>query len=813
MKRPRNIAWRQALRWVRGSLCLALAGFVLLALARSGLVAPEPTILLRDRNGFFLGELAPGPDTDFGYWPLESLPPRVVAATLAIEDRRFRLHPGVDPIAVGRAGLQLVRNGRRVSGASTLAMQIARMQSPGARTYLRKAHEALTALLLTLRNGREALLAHYLRIVPYGNRIHGIAYAARRYLDKPVEDLSWAEIAFLTAIPQAPARMNPFTPSGRARATARGKRILDALLRQGELSRAEHGLAYEQIGRLSVPPRGERSPSALHALLRLEAQLREPAARLALPRPPIVTAGLDLELQERVTARAAAAVRSWEGRGAANAAIVVLDLRGLEVLAWAGSTGYFDARHSGALDYARVERSPGSTLKPFLYALALERGRIGPASVLDDLQRAPSGITNSDDSFLGPILPRVALANSRNVPAANLLLDLGLHPAYGFLRALGLHDGRWPARRFGLELAIGGLPTTLERLVRAYGALAADGLLREPLWWRGQALPEPVRVLSEDTARRITLYLSDPMARLPTFSRRGATEYPFPVAVKTGTSAAYRDAWAVAYSTRHLVGVWVGHPDARPMNRLSGYRSAARLAQGVLLDLHRSERDGLHNVPFPPPRRSSALRVCARTGRLATPACDQVLLEWFRSGEEPTSACAAHTRLAVDTRNGLLATFRTPQEYVEVQTFTALGPRYAAWAASAGLPPPPSALSPGESGTPRPEPEVQGSEPARSARPPQSRSGPGPVLRITAPQNREVVLRDPEVPAELSSLVLSVVADPPVEQVVWYVDGEPYRIVDSPYATRWQLRPGEHTFQARIPFTGAASAPVRIRVQ
>ena len=183
---------------------LPFFAFSVLVLWRSRLVAPDPSFLVRDRQGRFLAEIG-GDGGAFGYWPVEKLPPRVVAATLALEDRRFWGHAGVDSLAVGRALLQNLRGGRRVSGASTLAMQVARMQHRGSRTYVRKALEALTALVMTGLHGREAVLAHYLRVVPYGNRIHGIAYAARRYLDKPVEDLSWAETAFLAAIPQAPA--------------------------------------------------------------------------------------------------------------------------------------------------------------------------------------------------------------------------------------------------------------------------------------------------------------------------------------------------------------------------------------------------------------------------------------------------------------------------------------------------------------------------------------------------------------------------------------------------------------------------------
>ena len=227
------------------------------ALWRAHLAAPPPTFLLLDREGRFLGEVGAAAGRRARVLARRSRSAaRVVAATLALEDRRFWSHPGVDPKAVARAVSQNFRSGRRISGASTLAMQVARMQTPGARGYRRKAVEALTAVLLTARYGREDVLRHYLRIVPYGNRIHGISYAARRYFDKPVEDLSWAEIAFLSALPQAPGTMNPFLPAGRHRAAERGKRVLDWLAERGVLTPAEHELARRQIAELHLAREG-----------------------------------------------------------------------------------------------------------------------------------------------------------------------------------------------------------------------------------------------------------------------------------------------------------------------------------------------------------------------------------------------------------------------------------------------------------------------------------------------------------------------------------------------------------------------------
>lgn len=813
MRRLPSIPPRLLALFAAAGLCLAV---LVPAAARARLVSPEATLLLRDRNDVFLGEVAlAAKQAQFGYWTLPEVPPRVAAATIAVEDRRFQSHPGVDAIAVARAVAQDVRHMRRVSGGSTLAMQVARLQHPGRRTLLRKAQEAVTALLLTARYGRERILRHYLEIVPYGNRIHGIGYAARRYLDKPVADLSWAETAFLTAIPQSPRRMNPFDSEGRLCAIRRGQRILRLLHARGALSRDELALATREIRRLHVPPRGERPREAIHAVLRFAAEAGKPEVHEALRGRNVVRLTLDLSLQRRVALSARWAVEAWERQGAGNAAVIVVDRRRNEVVARVGSTKWADAEHAGAIDFARVPRSPGSALKPFLYALALERGAITPATILPDLDRGAGGIANADDLFLGPLLPRVALANSRNVPAADLLDRMGLAEGYDFLRALGLHDGSVPVQRYGLGLAIGGMPATLEDLVRAYTVFTNDGVLLEPLAWEGQIRPAPRRLLSEETARAVTLYLADPMARLPTFPRMGVTEYPFPVAVKTGTSSRYRDAWTVAFSSRYLVGVWVGHPDFKPMNRLSGYRAAAELAQKVMVSLHADQADGLQDLTFAAPRGAASVRLCAMTGRLAAEACEKTVAEWIRPGLEPLDPCAAHRRLAVDTRSGLLATRATPRRFVEVRTFVDLGPRYAAWAAAAGMAHPPGISAReisarGDLRSPRVPPSSKDIEEFSGA--PVS-SEPTARLRIVSPENGLRVVRDPETPAADATVALKVVVSPAAREIVWWVDGEPFATVPWPYTARWKVTPGTHTFVARLPFVKLASPPVSIRVE
>jgi len=335
---------------------------------------------------------------------------------------------------------------------------------------------------------------------------------------------------------------------------------------------------------------------------------------------------------------------------------------------------------------------------------------------------------------------------------------------------------------------------TLEALVRAYTVLAGDGRLGGLVWYdRGDTAP-PRRILSEDTARQLALFLADPQARLPGFARMGALEYPFPVAVKTGTSSRFRDAWTVAFSSRYVVGAWVGDPDSRPMNRLTGYRSAAELVQRVLLYLHRNDDPLLAPQSFPPPRGFRPARLCALTGRRATDACEHVVVEWFRPGEEPVDDCVAHVRLAVDARSGRPATRATPRAFVEVRTFVDLPPRYAAWAAGAGLPASPSALS-------LPTSYADTPTPPRRIR-----------VAITSPQNGSHLLRDPETPKSLATLALAVTVDPPAPQVVWLVDGRPWKVVDRPFSTRWPLAVGEHVFEARVPALGAVSSRVTVTV-
>ncbi|MTJ80803.1 MAG: glycosyl transferase, partial [Telmatospirillum sp.] len=805
-----------------GLALAGLAGLALAAAARSGFATPAPSLLLQDRHGIYLAQFgSAGRDGDFGYWPVERVPPRVAAAVLAIEDQRFRTHPGIDPFAIGRALWERLSGGRR-SGASTIAMQVARMQDPGARTLPRKLLEAATATLMTLRHGRQAVLCQYLRLVPFGNGSHGIAHAARWYLDKPVEDLSWAEIAFLSAIPQSPARMNPFSEEGRSRAIRRGHRILAALHRDGVVDDEAFALAERQIDAVTVPDRAVRPPEVLHALFRIRAEL---AARDYAGDPLVVTT-LDLDMQRHVRSRAVEALEEWSRRGAEQVSVVVLDRASREVLSWIGSDDYF-ARAAGAIDFAGVSRSPGSALKPFLYALALDRGRIAANTVMADLPDTVWGIENADHDYLGPLLPRQALANSRNVPAAWVVRQTGLDEAYLFLSELGLHDNRQSAQRFGLVLAVGALPTTLERLVRAYGALADDGRLADLAWWTEAARPPPRQILSPATARLVTLFLSAPAARLPSFPRRGANEEGLPIAVKTGTSQGYRDAWAVAWTPRYLVGVWTGRARGSSMRSLAGAQSSAALAQTVLLDLHRQRGDAGGARGFPPPDGYRPVDLCAKTGLRAAHRCAETMVEWFPDGHVPEEDDVFQI-LRVDLRNGLLAAPWTPAAVTGERTFAALAPEVAAWGAAHNLPAPPAELSPldrpvrvpsGRRGRSAVLNDGQvpgtgaGAGTADSADGPATRPAAAMRMAVVAPRDGLRMVRNPETPPDAMALNLRAVVSPGIDRIVWLIDGAPFGTASPRESVHWPLVPGAHRFEVATPDGRFRSQPVAIEVE
>jgi penicillin-binding protein 1C len=752
------------------------------------LATRTPSQVLLDRRGRFLGEVF-GAKESYGFWPLPaSLPTKVVVTTLETEDRSFYEHDGVAWGSVLRAAWQNVSNRRVISGASTIAMQVARMQHPRTRTLFAKLHEGTEGLLLVRKHGHDAVLRQYLTIAPYGNRTHGIVRAANLYFDKPIDDLSWLQAAYLAALPQQPSRMSPWTKDGHARAMARARRILTQLHQRRVIGDEDLHVALTSELALSKHP--ARPKEAMHAVLAWSRRL--PTDRV------IHRTTIDLDVQRTAFKALTDNLGTLRSAGAGNTAGLVVDLPTGEVLAYVGSADYFDADARGSIDYLATRRSPGSALKPFIYAMALENGTHTPASELPDtpveFATANGGLyvpENITHTFLGPMLLRQALGNSRNIPALRVLSEVGVDRVVQRLERGGVKQVKYDPSAYGLTLAMGSLHVTPIELAQLYTALGNKGVT-VPLKRFVDETPAPgVRLLSEDAAMLTAHMLADPEARRPAFPPGGSLDYDVAVAVKTGTSQGYRDAWAAAFSDRLLVVSWVGNHDWRRMNLVSGATAAAPAVHTILEKVSPDIRPWLApTMTFALPSGSVAVDVCALSGRLPGPRCPHVKTEHFVRGTEPSHPCPFHAEVRLDRRTGLLAGPSCPAAVVETHAMLTLPEVYASWARRQRLSIAPTVESPL---CPTTDPSIR-------------------TVRIREPAPASRYLFDPDTPRALSTVKLSASVQPATEEVVWLVDGTPIARVGYPHEVRWPIAPGAHVIRAVLAGGREASAPVRITV-
>lgn len=613
----------------------ALWGWVMLPLPEEmARPAPVPRVVIEDRGGLPLRSTRATDGSRGGWTPLARIDPRLVQAFLAAEDHRFFQHPGVDLRAVARAARDNLRGGRR-AGASTLTMQTVRLLHPLPRSWTGKARQAAWALRLDAHRDKDAILEEYLNRVPLGQASVGVSAAASLYFGASARELSLGQAALLAGIARSPSRDNPLVSPARARAR---RDVVLARMRALGLATADE---VARARREPVLP-AEVRPAFLapHFTTRVlqwareEAEGREPDG--------LLRTSLDLELQTLLEAEVRHTVRVLGDRGARHAAAVVLDNATGEVLAWVGSPD-FRAPQTGQVDMVVSPRQPGSALKPFLYALAFDRGHTA-ATVLPDVPRTfatslgPYRPQNYDRRFHGPVRAREALASSYNVPAVELAERVGVEPLLATLHRAGFASLSRDASHYGLGLALGNGDVTLVELANGYRALARRGEWT-PWRWRpaapGEAAPRRERVVSARSAALVLDVLADAEARAPGFGRETPFDLPFPVAAKTGTSRHFTDNWAVGVTQGFTVAVWVGDFSGRPMQGVSGITGAGPLLYRALLATASRRAPGV--LPAPEEAGLVPARVCRLSGLLATPACASTV-EYFLPGTEPREA-------------------------------------------------------------------------------------------------------------------------------------------------------------------------------
>jgi penicillin-binding protein 1C len=607
-----------------------------------------PELELLDRAGRTLRSVRPDNQPFRRSVEYGEIPTALIQATLAAEDRRFWRHPGVDWRATLRAAWQAARHGRVLSGGSTITQQLIKLAEPRPRTLRTKVIEAAQALRLEQVWDKQQILAAYLNRLDYGNLNRGCAAVALFYFGKPLRDLSPAECALLAGLPQAPSRLNPQAHFDRAR--KRQQWILGQMRVAGWLSEDEFRRAWGEPVRLAASGRSFEAPHFVDLVLALAGAPDAPPGlgarqssgaleptretkeapgdwrtpgrwRNPLSPEPFHTT-LDLELNRVAEAALRQHLSRLREQRVSNGAIVVLENRTGDVLALVGSENYFSPA-AGQVNGAWALRSPGSSLKPFTYLLAFERGAT-PASVVADVPTefaTATGIfspVNYNRHCYGPLRYRLALANSLNIPAVKVLAAIGgPEPLQRLLQQCGLSTLNRPPEHYGLGLTIGNTEVRLLELANAYACLARLGEYkpyrlartdftaspnregerpREPKLVRGTrrlglagalALPDAATLVADPAAAYLIAdILSDNQARTLAFGPESPLRFDFPVACKTGTSSDFRDNWAFGYTPEFTVGVWVGNFDGSPMQHISGVTGAAPLLHELIEHLH-----------------------------------------------------------------------------------------------------------------------------------------------------------------------------------------------------------------------------------
>lgn len=513
---------------------------------------PAVSPVVTDRDGALLRAFTVGE----GRWrlpvTLEDVDPRFVELLIAYEDQRFREHAGVDPRAAARAAWQALTNGHIVSGASTLTMQTVRLLTDQReRSAARKLVEAARAIQMERRLDKDAILTRYLNAAPYGGNVEGIRAASLAYFGREPARLTLAQAALLVALPQSPETRRPDRHPDAARAAR--DRVLDRLAERGAILPAEAAIARRE----EVPTRRRPVPRLAPHLAR--------ALVAEAPDVPVHRTTLVRDWQAALEALAASRVDHIGPR--VSAAILVADIETGEIRASVGAARFLDAERAGHVDMTRAIRSPGSTLKPFVYGLGIEAGLIARGTLVEDAPVTFAGYEpeNFDDDFHGMVTVEEALRQSLNVPAVTVLEALGsLRLAVRLEEAgatVALPEGFKPT----LAIGLGGFGTRLVDLASLYTGIARDG---QPVRLSATGRePLPGRLFSPRAARNVAAMLAG--------MRPPKNAPPGVIAYKTGTSYGYRDAWAIGFDARHVVAVWIGRPDGTPVPQLTGWTDAA----------------------------------------------------------------------------------------------------------------------------------------------------------------------------------------------------------------------------------------------
>ncbi|MEG5052377.1 MULTISPECIES: penicillin-binding protein 1C [unclassified Microcoleus] len=605
-------------------ICLIVRSLPYLAPIRTADIAQEQSAIeFSDRNGLPLGTILTRDQEHTATVPLNQVSSHFLRAIIAAEDSQFYQHGATDAIAIARALLEAAQAKHLVSGASTITMQLARMLEPAPRTLPNKVRELWLSWRIFAGMNRDEILESYINRLPMSGNIYGVEAASRTYFGISAADINLAQASLLAAIPNDPNNLNPYYrwQSLKKRQTY----VLDRMVKDKYITRsqAERALTEEIL----LAPVKQRIIAAPHFLFWLSNQLPK-------QHPSHIRTTIDRSLQQFVEAQVQQVVNSLSPHNVHNAAALVINNHTGEILAYVGSPDYFNQTEIGRNDGVQALRQPGSTLKPFLYELALEKRAIRANTILADVPtyyaipgaKLYSPTNYNDRTFLGPVRVRIALANSLNIPAVRVLEKVGVSNFLNRLHELEFEHLTQTPEYYGLGLVLGSGEVSLFELARAYVTLARQGEFT-PLvsTFNAAKTSNSQPVIQRKISALITNMLSDAHARAQEFGVESVLALPFPTAVKTGTSSDFRDTWTVGFTTDYTVATWVGNFNGDRMKKVSGVMGAAPLWNHIMLHLHEHQEP----ATFPTLKGLVQRPICAISGWRPKPDCPSVVQEYF----------------------------------------------------------------------------------------------------------------------------------------------------------------------------------------
>lgn len=761
----------------------------------------QGSIKVFDRRGLLLYEVIEPAGGKKSYIPLPQIPKNFVNATLAAEDIRYYEHGGIDAAAIARAVFFNVREGRIVSGASTITQQLVRnlLGYTTQRGYPEKILETLYAIRMANVYSKDQILEMYLNTIYYGNLAYGAESAALDYFGKHIRDLDLAESTLIAGLPQAPSYYNPFFTMDRAK--KRQRYVLDQMVKYGFIDAAAADAAADETLKLRKNIFEMKAPHFVRYVLN---QLGDLVGENIVRDGGLnVYTTLDYDLELKAESILTRQIKNLEDKHVSNGALLAVEPGTGKILTWVGSENYYNDDIDGQVDMITSLRQPGSSIKPLTYLLALEKGYT-PATILEDVpvefqtDSGPYAPKNYDLDYHGPVRLREALGSSFNIPAVQVLDDIGLESFIAFLGKLGIETLDQNPNFYGLALTLGGGEVRMVDMARAFNVLAnygnrfdfsvvekitdKNGL--DVYTWKQ---PEKTYVLGSDGrehAYQIIDILKDPNARLKGFGENNILELSHDAAVKTGTTRNFRDNWTIGFTPQMLTVVWVGNADASPMQNISGVDGAGPI-------WHDFMEEALQFSPpekFTVPSRLHQVEICALSGMLPTDLCPDRIYEWFLKGKEPKENDTYYQNYWVLRSNGHLIREACVGSYPEAlrqqKTLTTYPAAFQRWADKKGLSLPPfepCALSKTSTG------EYSDAYPARE----------NGLVDIDSPSNQDEFMVNTGLPLDNQKIPFRVLTSSDAEKVSFILDGQIISSLEhSPFQYLWIPQKGVHTLQA-----------------